>query len=400
MPLLQHFDALLRLPSISSTRPSLDMSNRPVIDYLAEQFEALGFRCEIVPSPSDSSAEKANLIATLGTGPGGLVLAGHSDTVPMDENLWQVDPLRMTEKDNRLYGLGSTDMKGFFALILEAVESEKLRGLSLQQPLIVLATADEETSMHGARALAELGRPKARYAVIGEPTGLRPVRAHKGMMMEAIRLHGRSGHSSDPSLGRNALEAMHEAITALLALRGELQQQYRDPLFDIDIPTMNLGCIHGGDNPNRICGHCDLEFDVRLIPGMDPDTVRDLIRSRVMPIAERHEVDFELVPLFPGIAPFKTAAEGDLVRTAERLTGHQAESVAFGTEAPLLQQIGMETIVLGPGDIAQAHQPDEYLALDRVQPCVDLLRRLIGHYCLTPGTENDVTGTSDSSNRD
>lgn len=397
MPLLEHFDALLRLPSISSTRASLDMSNLPVINYLAEQFEALGFQCEIVPSPSDSSAEKANLIATLGGGPGGLVLAGHTDTVPMDESLWQFDPLRMTEKDNRLYGLGSTDMKGFFALILEAVETGRLHEQTLQQPLIVLATADEETSMHGARALAELGRPRARYAVIGEPTGMRPVRAHKGMMMEAIRLHGRSGHSSDPSLGRNALEAMHEAITALLGLRGELQQQYRDPLFDIDMPTMNLGCIHGGDNPNRICGHCDLEFDVRLLPGMEPDAVRDLIRKRVTPIAARHEVDFELVALFPGVAPFKTAAEGDLVRTAERLTGHQAESVAFGTEAPLLQQIGMETIVLGPGDIDQAHQPDEYLALNRVQPCVDLLQRLIGHYCLTPGMDKDSSSASGSS---
>ncbi|MGM0632008.1 MAG: acetylornithine deacetylase [Pseudomonadota bacterium] len=398
MSLLQHFDTLLRLPSISSTQSALDMSNLPVIDYLAEQFESLGFQCETVPSPTDSQENKANLIATLGSGPGGLVLAGHTDTVPMDEDLWQMPPLQLTERDNRLYGLGSTDMKGFFALILEAIESGQLHQQAMRQPLIILATADEETSMHGARRLAELGRPKARYAVIGEPTGLRPVRAHKGMMMEAIRLHGRSGHSSDPSLGRNAMEAMHEAITGLLALRGELQRHHQDPLFDIDVPTMNLGCIHGGDNPNRICGHCDLEFDLRLIPGMDPDAVRDLIRARVAPVAERHEVGFELVSLFPGVAPFHTAADGDLVRTAERLTGHCAESVAFGTEAPLLQQLGMETIVLGPGDIDQAHQPDEYLALDRVRPCVDLLQRLIGHYCLTPGAAQAQDRPADSSN--
>lgn len=379
-PVFRHLDALLRRVSISSTQPGLDTSNLEVIDYLAEQFESLGFHCEIMPTESDSDSRKANLIATLGSGPGGLVLAGHTDTVPMDEALWSVPPLRLTEKDNRLYGLGSTDMKGFFALILEAVS--ELRDTRLSQPLIILATSDEETSMHGARALAEAGRPKARYAVIGEPTGMRPVRAHKGIMMEAIRLHGQSGHSSDPSLGRNALEAMHETITELFTLRGELQRRYQDPLFDIDIPTMNLGCIHGGDNPNRICGHCELEFDIRLMPGMEPEAIRSLIRQRVAPVAERHQVDFELVALFPGIAPFSTDANGDLVRTAERLTGHQAETVAFGTEAPLLQQIGMETIVLGPGDIDQAHQPDEYLALDRVQPCVDLLRQLIRHYCL------------------
>lgn len=375
----------MRLPSISSTQAALDMSNLPVVEYLAGQFEQLGFSCEIVESPSDTDQPKANLIATLGTGPGGLVLAGHTDTVPMDEELWQVPPLQLTERDNRLYGLGSTDMKGFFALILEAVETADLDPATMQQPLIVLATADEETSMHGARSLAESGRPRARYAVIGEPTGLRAVRAHKGMMMEAIRLHGRSGHSSDPSLGNNALEAMNAVINELLRLRAELQQQYRDPLFDIDFPTMNLGCIHGGDNPNRICGHCELEFDVRPVPGMEPDEIRALIRKRTAAAAEPFHVRHELVSLFPGVAPFHTAADGDLVRTAERLTGHSAKSVAFGTEAPLLQQLGMETIVLGPGDIEQAHQPDEYLSLDRVRPCVELLQRLINHYCRKSG---------------
>ncbi len=378
--LLNHLDALLRLPSVSATNPELDMSNAGVIDYLAEHFRAQGFECEIVTSDSDSGQQKANLIATLGSGPGGLVLSGHSDTVPTDEALWQVDPFRLTEKEGRLYGLGSSDMKGFFPLIMEAARD--LPAGKLTQPLIVLATADEETAMHGARRLAELGRPHGRYAVIGEPTGLRPVRAHKGIMMESIRLQGRSGHSSDPSLGRNALEAMHAVIGELLQLRGELQQRYRDPLFTIPVPTMNLGCIHGGDNPNRICGHCDLEFDVRLLPGMDAEEVRSMIRERLRPVAERLEVGFELIPLFPGAEPFACPAESDLVRTVERLTGHTAGSVAFGTEAPWLQKLGMETVVLGPGDIEQAHQPDEYLAADRLQPCIDLLRRLIHHYCL------------------
>lgn len=380
MTLLQHFDALLRLPSISSTNNALDMSNMPVINYLAEQFEALGFQCEIMPCDSASGQAKANLIATLGSGPGGLVLAGHTDTVPMDPELWSVDPLQMTEKDGRLYGLGSTDMKGFFALILEAVQSYVNQ--PLQQPLIVLATSDEETSMFGARRIAEAGRPKARYAIIGEPTGMKPIHAHKGVMMESIRLQGRSGHSSDPSLGINAMEAMHDVIGELLKFRSELQDKYRNPLFAIDKPTMNLGCIHGGDNPNRICGRCELEFDIRLMPGMQIDEIRSLIRQRISPLAQQWGVGFDLTPLFPGAPAFLCPAESDLVKTAERLTGHSAGTVAFGTEAPWLQQIGMETIVLGPGDIDQAHQPDEYLSLDRVQPCVDLLRRFIDHYCI------------------
>tara|TARA_R100001039_G_C1848922_1_gene108986 strand:+ start:1493 stop:2638 length:1146 start_codon:yes stop_codon:yes gene_type:complete len=373
-------DAVLRLPSISSTNSSIDMSNLPVIHYLAEQFTALGFQCEIMPCESSSEQGKANLIATLGSGPGGLVLAGHTDTVPMDEALWSMNPLQMTEKDNRIYGLGSTDMKGFFALILEAVRS--FVDTPLQQPLIVLATSDEETSMLGARKLAELGRPKARYAVIGEPTGMKPVHAHKGVMMESIRLQGRSGHSSDPSLGINAMEAMHDVIGELLRFRAELQEKYRNPLFAIELPTMNLGCIHGGDNPNRICGQCELEFDIRLLPGMEVEVMRGLIDQRLRPLAERWQVGFELTPLFPGAPAFLCPAESDLVKTAERLTGHSAGTVAFGTEAPWLQRMGMDTIVLGPGDIEQAHQPDEYLALDRIQPCVELLRDLITHYCV------------------
>lgn len=378
--LMQHMDAVLRLPSISSTNSRIDMSNLPVIHYLAEQFTALGFQCEIMPCESSSEQGKANLIATLGSGPGGLVLAGHTDTVPMDEALWSVNPLQMTEKDNRIYGLGSTDMKGFFALILEAVRT--LADTPMQQPLIVLATSDEETSMYGARKLAELGRPKARYAVIGEPTGMKPIHAHKGVMMESIRLQGRSGHSSDPSLGINAMEAMHDVIGELLRFRAELQEKYRNPLFAIELPTMNLGCIHGGDNPNRICGQCELEFDIRLLPGMEVEDMRAQIDQRLRPLAKRWQVGFELTPLFPGAPAFLCPAESDLVKTAERLTGHSVGTVAFGTEAPWLQRIGMDTIVLGPGDIEQAHQPDEYLALDRIQPCVDLLRELITHYCV------------------
>lgn len=382
--LINRMQALLQLPSISSANSALDMSNMPVIDYLAEQFSALGFECEIVPCASTHGNLKANLIATLGKGPGGLVLAGHTDTVPMNPELWSVDPLAVTEKDGRLYGLGSTDMKGFFALILEAVQP--FLGQPLQQPLIVLATADEETSMSGARKIAEIGRPKARYAIIGEPTGMKPIRAHKGVMMESIRLQGRSGHSSDPSLGINAMEAMHEVMSELMGYRNELQQRYHSPLFVIDKPTMNFGCIHGGDNPNRICGHCELEFDIRMLPGMEAELLRSEIDRRLRPLAERWKVGFEFTPLFPGAPAFICPAGSDLVKTAERLTGHTAGTVAFGTEAPFLQDMGVDTIVLGPGDIEQAHQPDEYLALDRVQPCIDVLRQFIAHYCVKRST--------------
>lgn len=382
--LMKHLDALISRPSISSANPALDTSNAPVIEYLAQCFRDLGFSTEIIQSPGTTAATsgniKLNLIATLGSGPGGLVLAGHTDTVPLDEALWSVNPFRLTEKDGKLYGLGSTDMKSFFPLVMEAVSA--FQGMKLKQPLIVLATADEETSMQGARTIAELGRPKARCAIIGEPTGMRPIHAHKGIMMESIDLLGQSGHSSNPALGHNALEAMHSVIGELIAFREDLQLRYHNPIFSIPRPTLNLGCIHGGDNPNRICGHCRLEFDIRLLPGMEIDAMREEIRARVLPIAARFNVAATLKPLFSGLPAFWTAPDNELVRTAERLTGNSAASVAFGTEGPLLQKLGMDTIILGPGDIDQAHQPDEYLALDRVRPCIEVLKDLIRHYCL------------------
>ncbi len=371
------FDMLLRLPSVSSTNPALDMGNRAVIELLAETFSALGFRCEIIDIPG--RPHKANLIASKGAGPGGLVLAGHTDTVPFDEKLWQVNPLQVTEQDHRLYGLGSTDMKGFFAIAHEAIK--EFASVKFKQPLIVVATADEESSMDGARALAKLGRPKARYAVVGEPTGLKPVNRHKGVMMERLQVQGRSGHSSNPALGRNALEAMHEMISALLLFRQELQKQYHSPHFALDVPTMNLGVIHGGDNPNRICGHCQLEFDVRLLPGMASASLRDEIRARIEPVAAKHRVDFTFTPLFPGVEAFANE-QTELVKACEKLTRHSAQSVSYGTEAPFFQQLGMDTVVLGPGSIDVAHQPDEYLELDQVRPCIKLLQSLIRRFCL------------------
>jgi acetylornithine deacetylase len=372
------FAALIAAPSVSCTQPALDQSNRSVIDLLAGWLGDLGFVCDI----QQVLPGKFNLLATYGTGPGGLVLAGHSDTVPYDDALWKTDPLKLTEVDGSWVGLGSCDMKGFFALIIEAVRD--LVDQPFKQPLIILATCDEESSMSGAKALAAAGKPLGRAAVIGEPTGLKPIRLHKGVMMERIEILGRSGHSSDPSLGRSALEAMYDAIGELKGLRTQWQTQFRNPQFSVPQPTMNFGCIHGGDNPNRICGQCSLEFDLRPLPGMDPEMLRAAIRQKLQPLAELHQVQINYAPLFSEVSPFEEDADAELVRVAERLTGHTAEAVAFGTEAPYLQRLGCETIVLGPGDIACAHQPGEYLEMSRLQPTVRLLRQLIEHYCLTP----------------
>ena len=376
--LMHDFGKVVGFSSISSTNPRIDTGNRKVVEFLANSFEALGFSCELIPT--DGNPEKLNLIATLGNGPGGLVLAGHTDTVPLDENLWSVDPFSVTKRDGKIYGLGITDMKGFFPIIMEAVKP--LLNHSFKEPLIILATSDEETSMQGARTIAELGRPKARAAVIGEPTGLQPVQAHKGIMMESVKIRGQSGHSSNPSLGNNALDAMHYVITDLMLYREQLKERYNSRLFEVPYPTLNLGCIHGGDNPNRICGSCELEFDVRLMPGMHIATVREEIRNRVNKVITPLGLEVEIEGLFTGVPAFFAEQNSALLKIAEDLSGNPPISVGFGTEGPFLQSLGMDTVVMGPGNIDQAHQPDEYMSIDMIDPCVTLLRQLITKYCL------------------
>ena len=374
--LKQMLAALIATPSVSCTDPALDQSNRGVIDQLAEWLTDLGFACEIM----EVLPGKANLIATLGSGPGGLVLAGHTDTVPYDQGKWQHNPFRLTEADGCYFGLGTADMKGFFPIAIEA--AREFLDTPLKAPLIILATCDEECSMSGARALVDAGRPAARFAVIGEPTSLKPLRMHKGVMMERIIIEGRSGHSSDPALGANALEAMNSVMNELLAFRGELQAKYRNPAFTVPVPTLNLGCIHGGDNPNRICPRCELQFDLRPLPGMVMDELRQQIRARLAPLAPRHGVSIALDPLFAGTPAMETDASSPLVLAAERLTGHTAGAAAFGTEAPYFRELGMDALIFGPGGIGQAHQPDEFIRLDSIRPTVDVLRGLIREFCL------------------
>jgi acetylornithine deacetylase len=378
-PLMDMIGGLISTPSVSSVDPALDQGNRAVIDLLANWLSDTGFNVEVMPLPGEPG--RANLVAALGSGPGGLVLSGHTDTVPYDEGKWQTDPFRLTEANQRLYGLGTSDMKSFLALAIEA--SRDLSAADLKEPLILLATADEESTMLGARTLVDRNSLHARYAVIGEPTGLRPVRMHKGILMEAIHLQGRSGHSSDPSLGNSALEAMHTVISTLKNWRAELQEKNRNPFFSVPVPTLNLGHIHGGDNPNRICAECELQIDLRLLPGMDLQELRGDMQQRILTALEGTGIKTRFESLFDGTPAMETPEDAGIIQLTQQLTGHTAEAVAFGTEAPYLQQLGMETVILGPGDIAQAHQPDEYLALERINPTIDLLKQLVNTICVS-----------------
>lgn len=368
-------EALIRCNSISSILPEVDQGNRDIIDLLAGWLADLGMQVEICPL---EDPRKANLIATYGRGDDGLVLAGHTDTVPCNPSLWRGDPFRLIDRDGKFYGLGTADMKSFFALAIAAFAG--LREEHFKRPLIILATADEESSMAGARALAASGEPMARCALIGEPTGMKPIATHKGIMVEKLVIEGRSGHSSDPRLGRNAMHSMQRVLSELLLVQAELKQQFRNPLFAVDYPTLNLGCIHGGDNPNRICGHCELGFEIRPLPGMNLEELQGMLERRLTPLGD--ELGTPISFSYSSVPPFQSSDHSELVELCERLTGSSREAVAFATEAPFLQQLGMDVVVMGPGSIRQAHQPDEYLPQDHIDPCIELIRRLIVDHCL------------------
>ena len=355
------------------------MGNRAVIDLLAGWLDDLGFKSNLIPIPNLSN--KANLIAQLGEGEDGLVLAGHTDTVPFDQALWHHDPFKLIEEDGKVYGLGTTDMKGFLAIAIEAAKT--FQNQILKKPLIILATADEESTMTGALHLTEIGRPRARYAVIGEPTSMVPIRLHKGVVMEALKLTGRSGHSSNPKLGVNALDGMHKAIGTIMEWREELAMHYRNDAFEIPYPTLNLGYIRGGDNPNRICGYCELHFDMRLMPGMSMNELRPELENRLNKTLSNSELKIELNNLDVEIPAFETTADAHLIKVLEELSGQPARSVAFASEAPFLQRLGIQTAIFGPGDVEVAHQPNEYLRADRIQPTQNLLEQLITKLCLT-----------------
>jgi acetylornithine deacetylase len=369
--------ALVAAPSVSSVQPALDQSNRLVCELLAGWLEDAGLRVSLLPVPDRPG--KVNLVARTGEGPGGLVLAGHTDTVPCDPELWEHDPYAVRRREDVITGLGVSDMKGFLALAVEA--AARHAGRRLDTPLVILATADEESSMSGARALAADDPGLGARAVIGEPTAMRPVYRHKGVLMEAIRLTGRSGHSSNPALGRNALEGMLAAAAALKRLEADWGQRYPDRSFEVTKPTLNLGYIQGGDNPNRICGRCEMHVDVRLNPGMTVAATRAELRQAVRAGLEGSGLEVEFEALFEGVDPLSGRGGGVLLESCQALSGHAPDTACFGTEGPFLEDLGLETVILGPGRIEVAHQPGECLELAAAARCAEVLDGLIERHC-------------------
>lgn len=374
-------EQLIASPSISSTQAEIDTSNQDVINLLANWLNDLGFNCQLIPSSED----KLNLISWIGPdkgeGDNGLVLSGHTDTVNFDQTGWNTDPFKATQTDNKLYGLGTADMKSFLAIAIEA--AREFTNKKLKQRLTIVATADEESTMQGAKMLAASKQKLGKYCIIGEPTNLTPVNQHKGVCMEAIKLFGQAGHSSDPNLGNNALDGMRHVLNDLQEFKQALAKKYINHDFIVPVPTLNLGHIHGGDNPNRICADCELHIDIRPLPGMQLEDLRRELHERIKIITQTLGLKVEFETLFDGVPAFKTKQDSRIVQLTQRLSNKKPKSVAFGTEAPFFNAMGMETVVLGPGSIDQAHQQNEYLSLNSIEPTIDLLRKAINEICVT-----------------
>ncbi len=357
-------------------------SNLELIFYLANRLESAGARVEVM---RDESGEKANLWATLGPeADGGIVLSGHTDVVPVTDQDWTHDPFDMVERDGRLYGRGTCDMKGFLAacLTMAPVFAERIGG----RPLHFAFTHDEETGCIGAGHLVAALRDRdlrPAMAIIGEPTEMRVIEGHKGCYEYTTEFRGREGHGSAPDRGVNAVEYAARYIARLLALRELLKTRAPEgSRFDPPHTTINVGALQGGVAHNVIASRAQLDWEMRPVVPADADFVkadlagyaREILLPAMRAVDPEADILTKVVGEIAGLEPMEMNAARDLV--ADLTGANAAHTVPFGTEAGLFQSLGMDCIVCGPGSIEQAHKADEYLALDQLQACLDMLDRL------------------------
>ncbi len=338
----------------------------------------------------DDGRRKANLFATLGPrGEAGIALSGHTDVVPVEGQAWDTDPFNMVEKGGRFYGRGTSDMKGFIACVLARVPAFMERGL--KTPLHLAFSYDEEVGCLGVtRLISDLRaagiRPRA--CIVGEPTEMRPVIAHKGKTGYRCTVRGLAGHSAYAPHGVNAVEYAAEAVAFLKSLaRRHRDQGPYDRGFDVAHTTIHTGVIRGGTALNVIPHECVFDFEFRCLPGDDPGRLlhefRDYVKTRLEPEmrAVHAAAGFIIEPLSANPV-LDTGPEAEVVALAQELTGSsEIGKVSFGTEASQFHEAGIPTVVCGPGSILQAHKPNEYVELDQIARCDDFLRKLADRVC-------------------
>lgn len=366
---------LVAFPSVSAD------GNRAITDYLADALTQAGARVEVMP---DDTGLQANLFATIGPdGDDGVILSGHTDVVPVADQPWTSDPFVMTEADGRLYGRGTCDMKGFVAACVAMASDYSAR--DLKRPVHFAFTHDEETGCFGAQRLTALLHSRglrAQAAIIGEPTLMAVIDGHKGCYEYTTRITGLEGHGSSPDLGVNAVEYAARLALKLTELRHALKERAPDNCpFDPPHSTLNIGALRGGQVHNIIAGSARMDWEMRPVHPSDADFVKaglagyvDELRAQMQAIHPDADIRTEIVAEVVGLIPKNTNPARDL---AMALTGaNGAGLVPFGTEAGLFQSIGVASVLCGPGSIAQAHKPDEYIEIAQLERCLDMLHRL------------------------
>lgn len=388
MPVKETLAELVSIDSVSSR------SNAEIVAYLAARCEKAGLKVTSLPYTDDAGVEKLNLVAQTSVCDSDahqnskaevcaieLALVGHTDTVPYDP-AW-AEATTLTERDGKLYGRGACDTKAFIAAALTAIESFDLK--TLQRPLALIFTADEEIGCLGAKRLASLRPLTARYAIVGEPTSLQPMRAGKGYCLAEITVRGREAHSAYPAIGASANFRAARLITAIEQIAEELKQEPQTG-FDPPYTTLNVGILKGGSAKNIIAGECYFTLEWRPVPNQKADRVLQLVEHAIADLRQ-HDPEFACeISADRADESFETSADSALVRLLEESTGQQSGTVAFGTEAPSLMQLGADAVVFGPGNIRVAHRTGEFVPIDELNECVRVLRQAIERFLLVDGS--------------
>lgn len=346
--------------------------NRPTIDWIAQYLDDHGVAATVLPA---DDGRKANLYATIGPqDEGGIVWSGHTDVVPVTGQSWSSDPFELTERAGRFYGRGTADMKGFVALALSLVPDLVSRDLKV--PIHLAFSYDEEVGCRGVPEMIDHvvdNLPRPRLAIIGEPTSMKPINGHKGILAFRTTVTGKDAHSSQTQLGASAVRTAAEIVDFLYRMGDDLKQKARPGNgFVPPETTINVGMIDGGTALNIIAAKCTFTWDVRATPYDDTDAILhqvwDFIDNTALPRlraqADGTSIETEQLADAPALRP---DPEGEAEQLIRQITGaNEAGKVAFGTEAGLFQRADIPAVVIGPGDIAQAHQPDEFITRDQL----------------------------------
>ena len=382
---IDKLDMARRLVAFDTTSRN---SNLALIDFVRDYLDGYGVKSELV---FDESGAKANLYATIGPqDQGGIMLSGHTDVVPIDDQDWHTDPFKLTPKDDRLYGRGSADMKGFIAILLSLVPTLAQR--KLREPIHLSFSHDEEIGCIGVRRLISVlaDRPnKPRLCIVGEPTDMQVGIGHKGKHTLRCHVHGHEAHSSLIHQGVNAIEAAAELIARLKEIaRRKRDHGPLDPDFEPPYSSIHTGLIHGGTALNIVPRDCTFDFEVRPLPGDDVAAIvaelREFAATRLLPEMRAVQAETDIIIEELSAAPgLNTATDAEVTQLAAALTGSNGTiKVAFGTEGGLFAAAGIPTVICGPGSIDQAHKPDEFVGLDQIARCEAFLQRLIDRVSL------------------